>query len=300
MAASPTRWSSTITPTTTTSTGFGLYDYPGADAYNNNVVRYNISQNDAQEERLRRVRVLECERRRRVEQHRHLQQHRLSFAAGFRQPRCVRMISTTNTVTIVNNIFITTNGLSLLDIVGGQTNMVIQGNDYYASGSAFVIKWAGTTYSSLAAFRSASGQESLDFVAVGSSANPLLTNPGRPALGNADLLNTLTAYKLQSNSAMINQGLTPPISSFVPAATQDFFGDALPQGGAYASHAHEFGGITTTADFQRQPRRLWPVGHVHRRDHQSRRNTHRLRSPSWTGRQSSAPARSTAWASPRS
>ncbi len=50
-------------------------------------------------------------------------------------------------------------------------------------------------------------------------------------IGNADNLHALSAYKLQSNSPLINHGVTQP--GTLASTVTDFFGDSLPKGGKY-------------------------------------------------------------------
>jgi len=108
-----------------------------------------------------------------------------------------------------NNIFVTSGGSRFIKYTSGGTGVVFQGNDYWGyNSSAFVISWRGTTFTSLASWRSATSQEMLNSAAVGFNIDPGLTSPGTGGtIGNADQLTTLTAYKLVSSSPLKGQAL---------------------------------------------------------------------------------------------
>ena len=147
-----------------------------------------------------------------------------------------------------NNIFITTGGCPVAE--GGTGNDVLfQGNDYWSSGARFQIVWDGVTYTSLKAWRAATGQEMLGGRAVGYRVDPLLNNPGGGGtIGNPDLLYTLSAYQLQSTSSLRQHGLDlsqfgivwdpygfasdPFLGQFFSATPEDFYGDPLPAPGS--------------------------------------------------------------------
>lgn len=107
------------------------------------------------------------------------------------------------------------------------------------------MKWGTSTYSTLAAWRSATQQEKLGGANTGSTVDPLLSSPGNGGtIGNPALLNQPSAYRLNSTSPMINTGLDLFALFGVSPGSRDFYGNTLPQGGAYDIGAHEFAGIT--------------------------------------------------------
>jgi hypothetical protein len=106
-----------------------------------------------------------------------------------------------------------------------------QGNDYFTYGGAFSIVWNGATYTGLAAFRSATGQEMVGTNLSGRSVDPLLTNSGGGGtIGIPDLLETLEAYKLLSGFLMVNAGLNLSILFGVNPGDRDFFENPVPPG----------------------------------------------------------------------
>lgn len=143
-----------------------------------------------------------------------------------------------------NNIFATSNGYPLVkfEVSPSPTTAQaqFQGNAYWTYGGAFNV--AG--YTSLAAWRSAKGQEMLNGSPVGLNVNPMLVNAGGGGtIGNPDLFNNLTAYKLQAGSPMINAGLDLTALFGINPGPTDFYLAAIPQSGAYDIGAAEY--VTT-------------------------------------------------------
>jgi hypothetical protein len=117
---------------------------------------------------------------------------------------------TGSNVRVFNNIFAAAGGSPVARYDGGGSGIVLQGNDYWSyGGAAFQINWAGASYATVAAFGTATGQELLNGMPVGRQLDPGWNNPGGGGtIGNADLLATLlTAYQLQTTSPIRNLGL---------------------------------------------------------------------------------------------
>jgi hypothetical protein len=213
--------------------GFLVCEYAGAvNPNSNNVVRYNISENDCRKRAYGGIDfynggpgLQNCEVYNNTV---------LLSPPGFSVP-AVNVYSPTTNVHIRNNILVTTGGLPLVIVNAGQSGLVFDHNDYWSSGTAFSIVDTGVNYSSLSAWRSATGQEP----SVGLSVDPLLTSPGNGGtVGNADNLVSLSAYKLQSSSPMINAALNLNASG-VSMGSVDFYGVTTPQGTAYDIGANE-------------------------------------------------------------
>jgi hypothetical protein len=148
-----------------------------------------------------------------------------------------------NNVQIRNNIFYTTGGTKLISVttavIDHAVNLKFNGNAYYSGGGSFKIQWGDmTTYGSLTSWRNATGQEKSSGTATGYQGDPKLVAVGTGGTkGNADLLGSLSGYKLRSTSPLINRGVSPP--TVLAAALLDFFGDTTPQGGKYDIGADE-------------------------------------------------------------
>ena len=109
----------------------------------------------------------------------------------------------TGLTTIRNNIFYASGSLTSVYVAYSPTTaeLEIQGNDYYS----YEVDWNGTNYSSLSAWRSATGQEELNGAGTGFSANPDLAHAGTgTAITNPVDLYTLTQYELVGGSPMKN------------------------------------------------------------------------------------------------
>jgi hypothetical protein len=118
--------------------------------------------------------------------------------------------------------------------------MIMQDNNYWSSDSAFKIIYNATTYSSLPAFRTGTGQERLNGVDVGFNLDPQLESAGNGGtIGQPGALNTLTSYKLGRASPLVNKGLDLSSLFAVQIGTRDFYGTSLPQGGNYDIGADE-------------------------------------------------------------
>ncbi len=82
----------------------------------------------------------------------------------------------------------------------------------------------------MSAWSNATGQEKLNNAAVGLNVDPQLGSAGGGGtIANADQLSTLSAYRIASNSPLIDAGVG--LAEFgINVGTQDFFGTTLPQG----------------------------------------------------------------------
>lgn len=147
-------------------------------------------------------------------------------------------------VHVRNNIFYAAGGVTALSVsadqINGAVDLRFEGNNYFGGGTAPRITWGNTTYSGIGPWRTASTQEMLAGVAVGSQVDPRFTAPGSGGtIGDADLLSSLTAYRLLATSPMVDRGLDLTALFRLSVGPTDFFGGALPFGPAYDAGAHE-------------------------------------------------------------
>ncbi|MEZ0392121.1 MAG: right-handed parallel beta-helix repeat-containing protein [Pseudobdellovibrionaceae bacterium] len=208
--------------------GFLVYATGATEPTSNNVVRYNISENDGKN----------CQS---VTGGIHIQGYIKNLqvynntvysdrSTGSQGGLYFSSLYASPNVGIRNNIFYTKNGAHAINAKPGAT---LQGNTYWSVGSPLKIVWNGTTYSSLTSFQAATGQEKLNGVSVGKQVDPLFKSPGLgTAVNNPSLLESLANYDLLSTSPLINKGLS--LSQFgINPGTRDFRGRTLPQAGAY-------------------------------------------------------------------
>lgn len=131
-----------------------------------------------------------------------------------------------------NNIFVT--GES--QIAGGAHKGEFKGNLYWAMGDG---GFRVDDHTSLEEWAEATGQEMLDGRLVGLYADPLLTKNGTGLITDPLKLLDLTDYLLRTGSPAVDQGLNlRELLGFDPGST-DFYGNTIPQGTGYDIGAHE-------------------------------------------------------------
>ena len=125
-----------------------------------------------------------------------------------------------------NNILFSTNSVPLVTIASA----TFQGNDYWTSSGATNI--AG--YTTLSAWQTATGQEKLNSNSVAYAVDPLFTAPGGGGtIGYQGNLTTLGAYHLRAGSPLLDAGLNLPVLFGLNVGAQDFYGDTIPEGTGY-------------------------------------------------------------------
>jgi len=150
--------------------GYLFAQYPGAPPFSNNVIRYNVSQNDARKAGWDGgINVWGDSPTYKVT---NSQIHDNTViigpsAAGGTQ-KAIHLFGSYTGITVSNNTFITSGGVMLMEAQGTPTNAdaLFQCNDYYPTGddedpsSAVLIRWGSTAYTSVSAFMAGqSGQE---------------------------------------------------------------------------------------------------------------------------------------------
>ena len=209
--------------------GFLLAHAYATDAHRGNVVRFNISQHDGRRNGYGGIeiwgRTLDA-----AIYHNTV----VTSPAASGTPRAIRITNSgisgvrSRGVRVLNNILVTTGSVPLVWVSADQLTaapVVFAGNHYEAR-TAFLVAWGSTTYSSLTAFRNA-GQEQVSGLPAGGSGDAGLGDAGgAPALNNADLLDTLAAYRLRDAAPVRDRGVPLGAFGLAPGA-RDFFGNAL-------------------------------------------------------------------------
>lgn len=225
--------------------GAGFLVYADATHPNsNNVVRYNISENDGKKLSGYGGIVVGG-----TVSNIDVYGNTVYVSSATSDPAAFRMTTwggTPQNVRVRNNLFYTSQGatgtVKLVDSPNNATYL-FQGNDYFNGSGTFALRWGTTTYTSLSAWLAAAPtQERVSGTVVAKNVNPLLTSPGGGGtIGNADLLETsLTAYKLQAGSPLIDAGLNLPALFGTSTGPRDFYGDSIPQNGAFDIGADEY------------------------------------------------------------
>ena len=231
--------------------GYLFAQFLGASTYGplkNNIVRYNISQNDGRKGSFGGISFWGNDATNKVDVN-YIYNNTVyqGGTASDGMPSCVYFLGgNCSGVKIWNNIFIAASNYYLINATTAMdtTKVHFQNNDYWVvSGTTFKIKWGGTTYNTLADWQTAvPGAEKINNITnVGLVLDPQLNNAGNGGtIGNTLLLPTLTAYKLKTTSELIGKGLDltkAPYNKVVGA--RDYYGNSIPQGGSYDLGAHD-------------------------------------------------------------
>jgi hypothetical protein len=221
--------------------GYLLYQFSGArSALSGNVVRYNVSENDGRAHGYSGIYLGGGA----AVSDNHVYGNTVYMTSAGSGGTAVILSDLGTGNTLRNNILMTAYGARLLDSGTANTpaSVVFQGNVWYAGTDPldFRIRWGGTPYTTLAAFR-ATGQEMDGTNATGLDVDPLLTAPGAGGtIGNPDDLRFLAAYRLQAGSPAIDTGLDLLARYAVDPGPVDFYGTSLPQGVGLDIGAHEW------------------------------------------------------------
>jgi hypothetical protein len=224
--------------------GYLMMQFVDARPYANNTLRYNISQNDGRKNGYGGIHLVG-----EINNTEIYNNTIYMSPAPDGEPPAIEIRSTklkswfltevgTNTQ-VRNNIFIAAGDSRLVRVVGNHPGLLFQGNDYYSSGGKFQVIWDGSEYTSLDDWRAAIGQERLGKANFGMSVDPQLNSPGDGGtLNNADLLITLTGYKLRADSPLIDAGVDLREARINPGG-HDYFGAVPPQREGFDVGAHE-------------------------------------------------------------
>jgi Right handed beta helix region len=225
--------------------GFGIFQFSWAPYYANNIVRYNISQNDGRKNSYGAITIWNNKNGGGINNVEIYNNTLLMTPAISGSPSGIKLFGTSEltNVNIRNNCMITTRGLPLVkSMLASLTGINFQGNDYWSSGGTFSIQCnKSTNYGSLAAWRGA-GMEKLGVMEVGINLDPQLVNPGvGGTLGDAmllpELLPKLTDYQTKPFSPLREAGLDLNARFGLNIGAHDFYGNKVPNGlpdiGAY-------------------------------------------------------------------
>lgn len=206
--------------------------YPVRIGFSNNVVRYNISQNDGRDS-ISWAGIIVAGPVKNLQIYGNTI-YGSATSRGFYS--ALGITGQTSNLAIRNNAFITQGGTGSIEqvsIAGGQTNMALQGNAYWGGGMRLNLNWDSKNATTLADFRRISSQETFSGIPIGVDANPLLMAPGTgPSFNNTTLLSTLKAYTPLPGSPLIDQGFNLTAFGVQPGA-RDFLGTAIPQANAF-------------------------------------------------------------------
>jgi hypothetical protein len=124
-----------------------------------------------------------------------------------------------------NNVFYNNHGGNYTVNIPVPGALVFTGNDWPGTNT---FNWNGSTYSTFAAWQTATGQEKIAGVNVGLTSNPLFNSPGGGGTVGGYNPPNPTAYKYTATSPMAGAGLNVTTQYGVPTGPQDFYGTAIP------------------------------------------------------------------------
>ncbi|MFF8838184.1 right-handed parallel beta-helix repeat-containing protein [Streptomyces sp. NPDC015130] len=164
--------------------GFLVYSGQPTGAHHDNVVRFNMSWDDARKLPEYGGIVAYGTRMKNLDIHHNTVVMRTeglpsAAAAGIRPP-ALRLRDGMAGVRVANNVFATDGG-PLIDTQSayGRSTVRLAGNDYYSTGG-WALEWGAQRHTSLDGWRVASGQETLDGVPTGLSEDPCLSGLTAP------------------------------------------------------------------------------------------------------------------------
>jgi len=139
----------------------------------------------------------------------------------------LRLAGTASAVTVRNNLFVTMRGGPIVSASTalGTSAAELQGNDYQAATGTWSVTWGSGSYSSLAAWRAATGQEKVGTEVTGLAVDPQLTGPLLALTVTSPSGQDLAAaYQPRSTSPLLKAGLSLQNRFGVSTGTAGFAG----------------------------------------------------------------------------
>lgn len=201
--------------------GFGIYQYSNATNWDNNIIRYCISENDGNISANGSVEIwngtIINSEFKNLEFYNNVIYNEDKPALYFLNHRNAGF-------NFRNNIFVSKSG-KIYDRINGEN---FQGNNWYSLANT-------STQDSLnfIAWVQANNQEMINGDIVGIYANPKLVNPGSSNITNPLLLSLVDDYKLKMESPVIDKGLDLESLFYINSGTRDYFGVPIQQGMAF-------------------------------------------------------------------
>jgi hypothetical protein len=186
--------------------GYLLYNYPGAPhPWANNVLRYNISDNDGRAQTPNSgIEVAADEPLSGLEIHHNTVL--MDPGPDGNLPTALRMRRQISKVWAHHNLLVAGSGCRLVDLAAIDS-LRLEENAYWSDGAPLRMVWGNREYSSLEAWRQASGQETRDGAPVGLVADPMFTLFGRGMVLDGAPLSRLGSYLPGTASPLRQRGL---------------------------------------------------------------------------------------------
>lgn len=223
--------------------GFLVAQYPNAPSLNGVIIRFNISENDGRRNGYGGIHLWSSGSNGGI-QNVEIYNNTIYLTppANGSSPKGIYVQSgEMRNVNFRNNIIQTTGGMALISAVS-LSGVRFEGNNYWSSGDNFRIIVGSTTHSTLPAWQQ-TGQEKHNGRPLGYAENPRLENPGQGIrIADPKKMATLSGYRLQAASEMIEKGLNLAIDFNLNPGKIDFFGNDLSRFSALSIGAHQTAG----------------------------------------------------------
>ncbi|MHC4531471.1 MAG: right-handed parallel beta-helix repeat-containing protein [Planctomycetota bacterium] len=221
------------------ASGYGIYQFDKAREFKDNIVRYNISENDGLVGSYGALNLWATNSSGGLQNT--LVYNNTFYASPNTGGACIADFPADGSgktyihdMKIYNNIIVTTPGKTVIDIPIPADEWTFKGNCYWTCGGDVKIAWNKNTYTSLDQWRKETNQETLNGKPVGFEADPKLKKPGHGGtIGAPAKLVALSNYKLQSDSPLIDKALNLKSVFNIDPGLRDYCGTALPQSSGY-------------------------------------------------------------------
>ncbi|MGC1391569.1 MAG: right-handed parallel beta-helix repeat-containing protein [Bacteroidales bacterium] len=201
--------------------GYGLFQYAGASAWSNNIVRYCVSINDAQKtEGAGSIFIWNGSDD--VQQLSDCKIYNNVIYNTYAPLITFETSSAHKNFTFCNNIFLG----SPDPIIGNINGSIFLGNDWWNPGGNIEFM----KFANLADWAKSTGQEMLKGKFVGIQKDPKLNGPFSTDITDPDQLEKLSGYILQPDSPLKNKGLNLNSAFGIIQPTKDFYGNPVPAG----------------------------------------------------------------------
>jgi hypothetical protein len=213
--------------------GYLLAQFPGAPAMHDLTIRYNISENDARRNNYGAITLWSSGSNGgigRTDIYNNTVV--LSRPSDNSTPHAVYIMSGyISDIALRNNVLQTSTGLPVVTSYTN-TGVRLEGNCYWTPSSAINLHWDGTTYTTLAAWRAATTQETLPATGqpTGFCVNPRFV-PTSGGSGSTPLIGTGPNYHLAPTSSLLGTGIGLHAAFGIDPGSRDFFGNAAPTNG---------------------------------------------------------------------
>lgn len=213
--------------------GYLLGQYDNARPWTNNIIRFNISENDG---RTNEGGITLFKGINTVMNGAKIYNNTV-YISPSSENAAIGAFTITNWHTgitgieVYNNVFQTTGGVPLIDVPAGYS-AYFAGNLYWSSGADFKIYYQGPTYTSLSDWRTATGNEELGSATTGIAADPQFNNIGTGTIVFPNPTEQLNAYKPSVASPTVDSGLDIASLFGISRGSQDFFNNVIYDGSA--------------------------------------------------------------------